>query len=155
MSINVILECPSKSKRYNIEITNDVTPFQLEQEFKEQFFNKEENLRFYFQNQLLIHNKPLVEQKVVKGSLIIIGVSYKISLNVPILNKLYQVDIDEFWTTADLTKKLLELLQFRSEEVSYQLGLQVLKPQIWLSKQDVISQCTVTVNIQQRGGRQA
>ncbi|CAD8175186.1 unnamed protein product [Paramecium octaurelia] len=154
MSINVILECPSKSKRYNIEITNDVTPYQLEQEFKEQFFNKDDQLRFYFQNQLLIHNKPLVEQKIVKGSVIIIGVAYKINLNVPIQNKFYQVDIDELWTTADLTKKLLELLQFRSEEVSYQLGLQVLKPQIPLFQQDVINKCTVTVNIQQRGGRQ-
>lgn len=26
-SFNIILECPIKSKRYNIEITNDVTPF--------------------------------------------------------------------------------------------------------------------------------
>ncbi|CAD8063650.1 unnamed protein product [Paramecium primaurelia] len=153
-SVNIIIECPSKNKRYNIEITNDVTPSQLEQEFKEQFFNNDEKLKFYYLNQPLINNKPLLQQNVVKGSLIIIRVSYPLTLMVPIMNKCYQIDFEETWTTEDLSQKIQELLQIRSEEVQFQCGQQILKPQIPLMQQGVVPKCTITANIQQRGGQQ-
>ncbi|CAD8091502.1 unnamed protein product [Paramecium sonneborni] len=150
--IPIILNCPSKNKVYNIQITSDVTPFDLESEFKEQFFRNEDKLRFFYNNKLLDHNTPLLQQKIVKGSIIIISLIFTVTVKQPIQNKMYTIEINDFMTTLDLYQTMQGVLQVSFEEVHFSLGQETLKPKIPLTQQGVLPNVTILAIMQQKGG---
>ncbi|CAD8079391.1 unnamed protein product [Paramecium sonneborni] len=152
-SIPIILKCPSQNKVYNIQITSDITPLNIEQEFKEQCFTKEQNLNFFYNNLLLKHQVPLSQQEIVKGSILLISLqTFSIQIQISSKNKKYCVEIGDFMTTDNLSQILIQMQPF--SEVQFYLNQKLLKPDDSLINQEVQANSIVDANIKQQGGQE-